>query len=282
MAFPISTSSGSTDSPVTSSKSNSCDETEVFHNQSVSDMTSLTASGKKKRKSYYIRKYPLPKLLKRDVRWDIPKMVTNVLNSRDDNLVNSFFHRICFPTCTFTDVVPKILGASSEIVYDIDTMIGIINVDLSVFPDLVMDLKHAQIVQHERFNGGSQIVLHYEMKGTKIYENHCGHTQICGSTELLRGINDDIVVLPNVFPVPADDITEIITPSATPSVVHHVDYKIENYIPLPQPVMVQMSPKISITLNEQNVAYAIEYSLRPGSEIIKTTLESSFQQLVVA
>ena len=236
---------------------------------STLDAVEFTKSGKKKRKSYYIRKYPIPKLLKRDIRWDIPNIVTNVLNSRNDALVSSFFHRVCFPTCTFIDSVPKPATPNSikPIKYDIESMIDIINVDLSMFPDLVMQLKHAEIVTTKIT--GSKIVLYYEMKGTKIFQNsHDNIEQCCMPATMVN--------------VTGQEEEEIIDDKDDKEEVVHIDINAKDYVPHPQPFQLSMSPRISINLDEQNIVHSIEYALTPGTDVIKTALESAFDHLCLA
>lgn len=274
--YILSTSSSLTQSPVDSTKSNSCDDDEMVDEKNLS-VTPLT---KKKRKSYYIRKYPIPKLLKRDIRWDIPKMVTNVLNSHDDRFVNAFFRRVCFSNCIFIDDVPRILGISQEIMYDIDSMINQINLDSFIYPDNVMALKQAQIVQTTQSQGGCRIILQYEMKGTKILTNVFQKESLNTDSESLQQQQEFIptkFIVPMKSMPPKDTTTNNL--SSPPVTVQHVQYTTKDCVPLLQPKKVQMSPKISISLNAENIAYAVEYSLLPGSEIIETTLDTTFQQL---
>jgi hypothetical protein len=211
-------------------------------------------------------------------------MVTNVLNSRDDRLVNSFFHRVCYSNCTFTDDIPRLFGVAPEIVYDLDTMINFINLDPVIYPDCIMILKQAQIIQNEQLQGGSKIVLCYEMKGTKVFENvQDQQYQLPHRIPQLMNESVDDSSQPGKIIVPMKDhCTTNKETTKQPVQVQHLKYDTTYCTPLPQPRKVQTCPKISITLNAENIAYAVEYSLVPGSEIIETPLDKTFKQLSIS
>jgi len=224
---------------------------------------------KKKRKSYYIRKYPFPKLLKRDIRWDIPKIMTTVLNSNNDELINCFFRRMCLPSCSYVDLIPKYYeDPLRPIAFDLDTMINFIIMDSNIFPDLILLLNHAEIVQSEQF-AGSKIVLYYDLTGTKMFTSAGQHKE---KIRLPACTHKDIF---------SDDY-RFEDYKKTDAI--HLHFQPEDNVPLlvDQPMILSMSPKITIALDEDNNAYAIEYALTPGSIVTKTQLDSAFQRMFLS
>jgi len=232
----------------------------------------------KKRKSTYVRKFPFPKILKRDIRWDIPKMLTNVLNSMDRELVTTFFQRICMPSCAFVDIVPKTqlsnstttnINSINPAVYDFDSMTSIVKTNQSLFPDLIVRLQNAEIIQSSRFaGGGSKIVIYLTLEGTKMFSN--GFDRRNGETTK-RWPTSSIAIsefqepkdCPSIENLEITEKTEILSLNDTECVAVDRDEK---------PFHMFMCPRVSFLLNEQQYVSVIEYALTPGSKVIHKSI----------
>lgn len=126
---------------------------------------------KRKRKSYYVKRYPFPRILKRDIRRDYAIMLTNVLNSADENLMLKFFQRFGTQSCQYVDCFPdEYINNQPFIRYakGIDAIVYRLLQDFSSIPDFVIRLKNANIVQKNEIKG-SQIVCNVEFSGTKMF-----------------------------------------------------------------------------------------------------------------
>jgi hypothetical protein len=125
-------------------------------------------SVKKKKKSTYIRKFPVPRVLRRDIRREYPTMLALAINSHDFSHLSGFFHAISIPTCQYMDInegAPKVNLPVSRRGYNLEELIHLIAVGLQSMPDAVFTIEKAYIVQ-TRDNEGSKIVIHADVKST--------------------------------------------------------------------------------------------------------------------
>jgi len=226
-----------------------------------SSSTIDTTTNRKRKKSYYRRKNPFLKILKRDIRRDFPRMVTNMLNCQDPDLISRFFHHICVPSCFYIDYSrgyqphPPSNNDSSSVSSDTDShhvaiqqiepvlesieaLIQVLVLDQSVFPDMTTTLKGAQLKQSNAYHG-TKIVLNYLVQGTKLF-----HNNICEQH-----------VLPSVSADTAEYIASL-----------SKEVLITQKIPLPQPLHLTMLVMITLTLNEEHLCTGIEMQLAPGTQ----------------
>jgi hypothetical protein len=277
---------------------------------------------KRKRKSYYIRKFPIPKILKRDIRRDIPRMIMNVLNSHDSNTIAAFFHHVCVPSCFYSDftrpsnkteLISDTNSTASESSNDSDMpvnsetvndLIDVLVVDMSVFPDLTVRLLKAGIVQSKDFKG-SKVVLHCEMKGTKLYHNRmCKDDCELPSSSTTSSSTSPTSDLEESFP--KDELhhsmdtnrqaidsnsSERMSGLYTMSTEDKEQYMkslskeevVAQRIPLTQPFVLTMLPMITLTLNEQHLCTGIEFNFIPGVQepitMVPVSVTEAFQKM---
>jgi hypothetical protein len=141
---------------------------------------------KRKRKSYYIPKFAFPRILKRDIRRDYAIMLTNVLNSADENLMSKFFNRYSMNSCQYVDCFPdEYLNNRPfvRIAKGIDAIVFRLLQDFSSIPDFVIRLLNTRIKQSHDVPG-SQIVCNVEFSGTKMF--HYMRPDLISSIEEMR------------------------------------------------------------------------------------------------
>jgi len=128
---------------------------------SVNSNTSLVKNDEssplsKKRKKYFMSedalerrrerrrvKFPLPKLLKDDIRRLYANMLVNVSNSFDLDLVRSFFTRFCIPECILDDCSPQFTEYcmySRVVAKGVDPILHCFQEFVDLFPDSVMKI----------------------------------------------------------------------------------------------------------------------------------------------
>jgi hypothetical protein len=267
----------------------------------------IVTSHKRKRKSYYIRKFPIPRLLKRDLRRDIPRMVTNVLNSHDPHTISSFFRYTCVPSCFFvngtlppseqkllTSDASSLSGESSHESDDSATappgesLNDLINgwlMNFSVFPDMTVQLLNAQIVQSQEFKG-SKIVLSCVLKGTKLYhDRECvtdfkpSHPSPDSSSSTVADTDDDSLSTTSSSTSTSTTLNSINTMSpkeqATYRNAKSTNEIVDHRIPLAQPFELTMYEIITISLNEEYLGTGIECAFAPGTKEIITPIPLS-------
>eukprot|EP00981_Chlorochromonas_danica_P002745 scaffold537_cov180-Ochromonas_danica.AAC.50 len=111
---------------------------------------------------------PIPRILKRDIRRDIPIMITNVYNSNDTELVRKFFMTYSVGSCHMNSYAEK--EVSSELIRrlnGLDKILAVIFVYMLASPDNVVQLHEAQIKQHLD-REGSQLIMTGRIQGTRI------------------------------------------------------------------------------------------------------------------
>jgi len=136
---------------------------------------------KKPKKQYYIRANPFPRILKRDIRRDYGRMFANVMNSTDVGFVQAFFCQIAYPDCGwFQYEVPELEYVTKpysatikyertlEVAEKLDYFIQHTQLFTTVYPDFIVKLNEAQIVQKEGVTG-SKVVLNTQMCGTNAF-----------------------------------------------------------------------------------------------------------------
>jgi len=105
----------------------------------------------------------MPRILKRDIRRDFAKMITNVYNSGDGRLVEQFFNHFC--TWNFQSVLFSRNSSASKPAVKFTTglkpAIFRTNQSLSTYPDLIFQLEEAQIIRRPDFAGS---LIHLKMK----------------------------------------------------------------------------------------------------------------------
>eukprot|EP00981_Chlorochromonas_danica_P012458 scaffold4964_cov248-Ochromonas_danica.AAC.4 len=74
----------------------------TFDNPIMDDDVDLVLKPKSRRA--WRRAHPIPRILKRDVRRDFPMMITNVLNSGDNQILGRFFTSHCAHSCDMSSV----------------------------------------------------------------------------------------------------------------------------------------------------------------------------------
>jgi len=107
---------------------------------------------RKKKKEYYIRANPLPRILKRDIRREYAKMFLNVHNYFDSNLVGEFFREVCTPDCHFRISVPIIAtqfnGPDIRYFNGINNIIGNTLHCFDLIPDKIVKMR--EIPEHSQ------------------------------------------------------------------------------------------------------------------------------------
>ncbi len=128
------------------------------------------APKKKQPKKYYIRKNPLPRILKRDFRRDFPTMFQNVINSAEGSMIESFF--ITFATPDFHMIVhnPILSYFGVDVIqqqFGLQNFVTTCANHISTFADLVILTEKASIIQQEGTTG-SKIITRLHAKATRI------------------------------------------------------------------------------------------------------------------
>jgi len=152
--------------------------------ESVVDLEEMDR--KKPKKQYYIRANPCPRILKRDIRRDYGRMFANVMNSTDLGFVQAFFCQIAYPDCQWHKYkVPELEYVTRpyyaalanyerklEVEEKLSYFIHHTHLFSTVFPDFVMKLNEAKIVQKEGVTG-SKVVLNTQISGTNAFVSSC-------------------------------------------------------------------------------------------------------------
>eukprot|EP00981_Chlorochromonas_danica_P001668 scaffold369_cov177-Ochromonas_danica.AAC.1 len=114
------------------------------------------------------RVHPIPRILKRDIRRDIPIMITNVFNSNDTELVRKFFITYSVGSCQMNSYAEK--EVRSEFICrlnGLDKILALMFGNMLASPDYVAHLREAQIKQHLD-REGSQLIMTWRVQGTRI------------------------------------------------------------------------------------------------------------------
>eukprot|EP00981_Chlorochromonas_danica_P011908 scaffold4342_cov166-Ochromonas_danica.AAC.14 len=153
----------------------------------TSSSTAITAHKPKKRNRFRPRVSPFPRILKRDVRRDIPTMLINCLNSANPEIIGGWFYQFCIPNCKMNDTLMKanVLLQQLEGVDKIANMLGFGIADV---PDFICRIRETCIKQH-LFETGSKIVLKLCSQATKLmsyYSNTMGGDATKSVTSLLH------------------------------------------------------------------------------------------------
>ena len=155
---------------------------------------------KKPKKPYYVKIYPVPRILKRDIRRDYARMFANVHNSTEINMIDSFFKFICKPDCqikmrrktsipssqfayTNKQCTPR---GTVDVLFDEETLLSFICHSFllcSCFPDFVLKINNVSISQTVGA-AGSKLLINAEFHGTKITSlpftcPYCEQPELC-------------------------------------------------------------------------------------------------------
>jgi len=124
---------------------------------------------KKRKKSTYIRKNPLPRILKRDLRRDFGMMFINISNGCDCSVLSKFLSEFCLPTIRYYEYnagaaihwnKPPIRAANH-----LNSVFEILSHYAVNIPDYCLQMEKCTIVQREGWKG-SKLVLMGKFKGT--------------------------------------------------------------------------------------------------------------------
>lgn len=167
-----------------------------------------------RKKAYYIPVNSLPRILKRDIRREYARMLTNVYNSADEELVDKFFNHFCVPS--FQSVLytknssksrPAIKFTHGIKPSIIRTVEGISNI-----PDIIFQIQQTQIIRKDEYTGCS-ISISMGVNCTPLFVQECEeninindeiaqrHHEIVHYYGLVDGENCDMNtpwILPNV------------------------------------------------------------------------------------
>jgi len=112
----------------------------------------------------------MPRILKRDIRRDFAKMITNVYNSGDEILVEQFFNHFCVRN--FQSIIFSHSSSASKPAVKLTTglkpAIFRSTQSLSVFPDMTFELEKAQIIRRPGIVG-SLIHLNLKVNCTPLF-----------------------------------------------------------------------------------------------------------------
>eukprot|EP00981_Chlorochromonas_danica_P001179 scaffold262_cov164-Ochromonas_danica.AAC.3 len=116
------------------------------------------------------RVHPIPRIFKKDIRRDIPIMITNVFNSNDTELLSRFFMTYSVGSCHMNSYAEK--EVNSEFIRrlnGLDMILAVMFVTMLASPDNVVRLLGAQIKRHIH-REGSQLIVTGRVQGTRIKE----------------------------------------------------------------------------------------------------------------
>lgn len=135
-----------------------------------------------------------PRVIKRDVRRLFPQMVANVWNSSDPALFRAFFET--FATSNFSvSGIPEVVlddinGVVKQPPKDMDGLVSHYEVEQDLMVDVVVHLEESGIKQFLHRSNHSQVIIQYQICGTKLYEYKAAPAAI-----LLPPINPDLAQL---------------------------------------------------------------------------------------
>jgi hypothetical protein len=125
---------------------------------------------RKKPKRYYIRKNPLPRILKRDFRRDFITMYQNVVNSQEPGMIESFFITFAVPSFHIIVHNPMLACFGLNVIQQrqgLQAFIPECVQHFAAFADLVLTTEKAHIVQIEG-DRGSKIVARFHGQASRM------------------------------------------------------------------------------------------------------------------
>lgn len=125
---------------------------------------------KKKNKPYYIRKNPLPRILKRDFRRDFVVMFRNVINAGDQSLLNNFFVTFAHPECHFVSYNSSLTKVYTPVIqrsHGIHEIVDNLAHRTLPYADFALSILSACIIQKEGMTG-SKIMTQMEFRATQV------------------------------------------------------------------------------------------------------------------
>jgi len=122
------------------------------------------------KKQYYIPVNSMPRILKRDIRREFGRMFTNVYNSGDQLLVEKFFSCFCVPSVhsIVYSQSSNSINPTIKLTKGVMPVIVLTNYRLSLIPDMIFQLRQAQIIRKSEIEGCC-INLQLEINCTPLF-----------------------------------------------------------------------------------------------------------------
>lgn len=137
---------------------------------------------RKNRKTYPVS--PFPRILKRDIRYFLPKMMVNVINSGDISLIFGFLRTYCLPDMIYE---AYICGESSTLqrqpvpsyLTGVELLATTIACNLRLSPDAVFQMDSA-FIRRQLHQGvmDTEVVVETSGTGHRLYDFESTHDQL--------------------------------------------------------------------------------------------------------
>jgi len=108
-----------------------------------------------RQKQYYVPVNALPRILKRDIRREYGRMITNVINSGEFSLIERFYTDFCAPNLQSTTITNETDGwyPSKKMDCSVQVTITALSKSFLAMPDLTLQLHGSQIIRRKDLIG---------------------------------------------------------------------------------------------------------------------------------
>jgi len=124
-------------------------------------------------KSYYVPVHAFPPIIKRDIRREFGRMITNVYNSCDEAMFSRFFNQFCLPDFKYF-LTPKgkrtIAERPTELhcLDNVNAVIAYTSKYISLVPDVFLKVQQNQIIRRKDISG-CIIQLEHSIRFTELH-----------------------------------------------------------------------------------------------------------------
>jgi hypothetical protein len=125
---------------------------------------------KRKRRKVHL----FPRVIKRDIRRQLPYMLANALNASDSVHLSHFLDRFCRPECSLIDDFPKVAAMLGMNTFRL-SLLGINNLilhftaQMEAVPDFAVRL-HSSAIKQYLHEPRSEIICKVSFLGTKVFD----------------------------------------------------------------------------------------------------------------